>query len=422
MSFLLDVGLPAPGWQGRVKNGAYVDPDGVRIEFLYDNVARNTTKRTSIFQFNRLDGAYVQDNGISQRDYPITCIFSGTNHDLEATAFENSLFKVGVGSLEHPLYGTFKVVPTGRIARSNNLVDEANVSTVQVTFSTTLIDVYPTDGFAPASELQQQLEGFDVVASQEFKNRAGLDSAINQAKAKAGVGTFLDTISATLESVSATTAAGRAEYDAAFRALNEGIDVLVGQPLNLAQQMLNLALAPARAVAGLQSKFDGYLAFIDAMLRTFENNKADSTYYAVNDLAVLSGVVGTIIASQEGEYQSRQQSIESASYTKTTSDDAIAAREELFKSTNETDEGGAYQSTQSSTTLGVEQLISSASGLPNEKLIILDHDASPVELCSEYYGSVSDSSLQFFLDTNDTGGDAFFLFERGREVKVFVDG
>src|SRR5690606_21656679 len=45
-----------------------------------------------------------------------------------------------------------------------------------------------------------------------------------------------------------------------------GIDVLIGQPLLLARQMLNLITAPGRALAGIVSRLEGYRDLLARML------------------------------------------------------------------------------------------------------------------------------------------------------------
>src|SRR5690606_18902767 len=129
------LGLNRPqDWRDRIKEGAYTSPGGTRIIFDFEDVSRETEKWTTAFAFRGVRDEYVQDNGHGSRKYPLRCIFSGDDCDRLATAFEAALLETGIGRLEHPLYGTFDVVPFGTISRRDGLKDQANVSVVEVTF------------------------------------------------------------------------------------------------------------------------------------------------------------------------------------------------------------------------------------------------------------------------------------------------
>src|SRR5690606_39216569 len=143
----------AVSWEDRARRGAYTSPSGVRIEFDFVQVSRETPKRTKAFEFPGLDGAYVQDNGFGARQYPLLCYFAGADCDLEATQFESALLERGVGRLEHPLYGTFDVVPYEAVARRDDLVSSANQAVVEVTFWTSIRELYPSSGVSSANEI-----------------------------------------------------------------------------------------------------------------------------------------------------------------------------------------------------------------------------------------------------------------------------
>ena len=127
-------------WSDEIQEAAYNSPSGKRQTFLYENVSRETDLKTASFVFPELDGALIQSLGLGGRTFPLKCIFSGANCNKEADSFEKLLEERGHGILEHPVYGKINVVPTGKIKRTDNLVNGANESSVEVTFSETLVD------------------------------------------------------------------------------------------------------------------------------------------------------------------------------------------------------------------------------------------------------------------------------------------
>ena len=108
-------------WQTRIGPAAYTSPSGVRLTFQYENVTRNVNKKTSNFEFPNVDGSQVQDLGRDGRKFPIRAFFTGDDHDIDASAFEDALLERGRGQLEHPFYGSFTVVPFGAITRRDDL-------------------------------------------------------------------------------------------------------------------------------------------------------------------------------------------------------------------------------------------------------------------------------------------------------------
>src|SRR5690606_22148940 len=266
------LGLNRPqDWRDRIKEGAYTSPGGTRIIFDFEDVSRETEKWTTAFAFRGVRDEYVQDNGHGSRKYPLRCIFSGDDCDRLATAFEAALLETGIGRLEHPLYGTFDVVPFGTISRRDGLKDQANVSVVEGTFWTTTRAVYPSGDGDARSEILAALEGFDVAAAQQFAEYTRLQSRLEQANMKAKIRKMLRDISAALSGASSQVASVRREFQGYVDLINSGIDVLVGQPLLLAQQMINLTTAPARAIAGIRSRLEGYA---DLLQRLFQSSRS----------------------------------------------------------------------------------------------------------------------------------------------------
>ena len=430
MALLGDLGFSTPGYQQRLREGAFTSPSGLRSVFQYAAVRRRTPKRASVYQFADVEGQYIQQHGVGGRVYPLTCYFTGDDHDLLATSFELSCHEDGVGRLEHPLYGVFDVVCTGEVDRRNDLVTAANQSVVEVTFETSLASVYPSLEGLGVNELLQSVDGFNVAAAEQFRVSGQLSSALAQAEIKGTVRALLGDISASLAKAANATTESRRAFDAQQRALNEGLDVLVGQPLELARQITNLIQTPSRTFGALVARLEGYAALAQRILgRSVELSSAgtgpDEVTRAANDfwaadLVATSAMSGALLASANASYRAKPDALAAAAALQSQLDVTLAWRETQIASLATIDVGDAHQAIQAAGAAGVGYLVQQAHSLKPERRVTLDRARTFVDLCFELYGAVDDASLQFFIDSNALTGSEILEIPRGRSVVYYA--
>lgn len=129
-------------WDTDIIEAVYISPSGKSYPFGYEsNLTKKTDLKTASFTFPGKDGSLVVPLGIGGKSFSFNCLFYGKDCKKEADDFEEALCERGYGELQHPLYGNFKVVPTGSIERSDDVVSGVGVSTVAVTFATSYGDV-----------------------------------------------------------------------------------------------------------------------------------------------------------------------------------------------------------------------------------------------------------------------------------------
>lgn len=395
-------------------------------------MSRETERRTAEFSFNGLDGVYIQDNGHGARKYPLRCIFSGNDHDRIATQFEDSLLTKGVGELEHPLYGTFPVVPVGSITRRNDLVAEANQSVVEVTFSTTLASVYPSGQGFPVSELQASISDFDLAAALQFSQTVSLSSAVQKASIKSVVRSALAEVRSGFEQLSGPLAQARRTVAEQQALINESIDVLVGAPLNLGQQLVNFALTPSRAFAGYIGRLEGYGRMIDGILRNFSSTSGDDSQLLVTieakrnelrvaDLMALSAVAGSVNSIVDQKYSTRPEALQAAETILNQMDLVVAWRDKRFDALGLTDTGEAYQAVQKAVAQAAGYLVESSFSLVPERRIVLDRARTILDVCGQLYGSTSNDRIDFLINSNSLSGDEILELPRGRVISYYVN-
>jgi len=431
-------------WEDRIQEGAYISPKGTRILFQWEDLSRNFDKRGTVFTFPGVNGGYVQQKGYSERRYPLRCYFTGKNCDLEATAFEAALLEPGIGKLEHPLYGEIPdVVPFGTVTRRDDLKSEANQSIVEVTFLTTLGSVYPSALADPRSEIQAYILGFDVAAAQQFSDVTSLAGAVEQANMKSTIRKFLRDVNSTMKTASDSVAKVRREMADIQSLINFGLDTLVGQPLLLARQCVNLVRAPARAIDGIISRLDAYRNLAESIFASAAGTPAETlaagTALAVRttqvandfhaaDLFASSAVAGSVAATLETQYETRPQAIAAAEEVLAQAAALIAWRDTGFTAlegiaqigTFQVDQGESYQQLQNAVALAAGRLIEISFTLIPERRIVLDRPRTIVDLCAELYGQV-DERLDFMIQSNNLSGSEILELPRGSAIVYYPD-
>ena len=429
--------------EDRVREAAYTSPKGTRLTFDFEDVSRSVDKRTAAFEFPGIDGAYIQDNGYGARSYPLRCFFHGYEHDLQALAFEAALLERGVGTLQHPLYGTFDAVPFGSITRRDDLKSAANQTIIEVTFMTTVGTVYPTGQRQPSSEIDVLLSNYDAAAAQHFADAADLEGAVKQAPAKSTIRDFLLKTSGALDSVSNTTLGVTRAFREAQSTINLGMDVLIGQPLQIAQQIGNMLTLPARALAGIQSRLDAYGDLAADIFGADAGKPGDRligsaslalrTTRVANDFHIADHfargtVAGSVTAVRSHTFTSKPQAILAAATILDQLDYVVEQRDQGFAdlaviadaSPLQTDTGGAIQALQDAVALAAGHLIEVSFSLLPERRIWLDRPRTIIDLCSELYGTVADDKLDFLIDTNDLTGDEILELPRGKSIVYYA--
>jgi hypothetical protein len=438
---LLGLNDPAASWERRLREAAYTGPKGTRVKFLYEELGRITPLRGTVFEFPGIDDAYVQRRGFGARQYPIRAIFPGKDHDLIATAYEVALCEAGIGKLEHPMYGTINVVPVTGIERTNDMVDGRNVSVVTTVFSTTTGAVYPSAKANGKNELTAAIEGFNVQAAQQFNGVTDFRSAIAKANIKATIRKFLRTINGTMQAVSNQVADVRREIADGQALIQESLDTLVGRPLLLAQQIVNLIQAPGRALAGIQAQLDSYArlaaaimgsthgrpeaALVGGLLLPLRRNKVANDFHLA-DLVVAGAVTGGIVAALNAVFNTRPEAAAAAIEIGEQHQAAVSWRDEGFTSLGtvpvvgayQTDVGATHQALRDAVARAQAYLLDASFSLAPERIFTLESDRSLLDVAAEIYGAV-DSRLDLLITSNNLSGSQILELKRGTKIRYY---
>ena len=441
-------------WQDRLRQAAYTGPSGTRLRFDYEDVSREYEARGTVFDFPGVNESYVQRTGFASRKYPLRCIFWGDDHDRFATAFEALLLENGVGKLEHPMYGTVDVVPFGTITRNDSLKTAANQTIIELTFWSTLRAIYPEARSDPQNEIKAALNGFNAAKAQEFADKMNLVGAVNKARAKATIRNLLQGISSGLEGISDTVTSISETMRTVQSDINFGMDVLIGQPLLLAQQIINLTTLPARAIAGIESRLEQYGLLLDRIIESSAGSPAEQVATSVSllqsqtniandfhssDLVAMTCVSAAVLAAASTPVNSngslvfdspvfttKPQAMRAAEAILEMSDEAVVWRDLGFEALqtfdsigpNQIDFGESYQALQEAVALAAGYLVQVSFQVIPERRLILDRARTIVDVAAEVYGAV-DSRLDFLINSNDLTGSEILELPAGKTIVYY---
>ncbi len=436
--------LSSETWEDRLREAAFTTPKNKRITFAYEDVQRTTPINGTMFTFPGVNNAYPQRNGFGSREYPLRCFFSGPNHDKIATAFEAAVLEPGVGRLEHPMYGRIPVVAFGQITRNDALKTAANQTIIELSFFTTIGEIYPSTQPGGVNEIAAALEGFDVAAAQDFDSLTDLASAVRKAQSKATIRSYLLKVSSELQKISdSVTTVNRAFRDAQAT-VNLGLDVLIGQPLLLARQLCDLVKAPGRALIGIESRLDGYANLAASIFSSKSANPGEAfasgasllqrqgritNDLRISELFAANAVAGSIAATTvAGSFATRPSAIAAAVAIQEQLDAFVAWRDAGFAAVAQlptpgvthADIGETMQALQNAASLAVGYLVQTSFGLVPERRLVLDRDRTILDVAAELYGTV-DGKLDLLINSNNLTGDEILELPRGKTISYFSE-
>lgn len=408
-------------WQDRLREAAYTSPEGTRTVFGYENVRQAVDKKTAGFEFPDAEGTFVQDNGRSGRRYPLRVFFWGSNYDLEAQAFEDTLLERGTGKLEHPIYGTVDVVPFGTITRRDDLKTGSNQAIIEVTFWATIGLIYPAVQADPASAVLTAVSDYNTAVAEEFEASTSLDSAVERASFKNTYQAALDATRSGLQAIADTQDDVRRQFDAIADSLDVGLDTLVGTPLTLALQTVQLIQSPARALTNIVARLSKYQDLATALISGDGAvvEPGQSNRFHGKDLFASTYVSGSVVSVINNQFSTKVEALEAAEAVLAQLDAVVTWRDDSFATLEEVDTGGAYQQLQEAVALTAGFLVEISFSLLQERRIVLDRARTIIDLAAELYGSVDDR-LDFLINSNALTGSEILEIPKGREIVYYV--
>jgi hypothetical protein len=397
-------------WDDRLKEAAYTPPSGTRLTFDFEDVSRESDKKTTVFTFPDRDGAFVQDLGLGGRRYPMRVIFY------------DALEEKGGGVLEHPAYGRKEVVPTGTIRQRDDLKTAANQAIIEVTFWESIFDLtFPNASTSATSATDAAIEGFASAAPLQFADTLSLVTSSEKAGFISKFTAGLDATRSALLAVATTDEATGRQFDALYDTITTNISALIETPATLAAGVIELIRLPAQVSASIESKINAYATLIDGLTSvsfvTSFDSQPDNAFIGdqlLADAAHIALIESTILS----EFMTRPGAIAAA--------ENIAASYVVVTDWADTnravlgliDTGETYQALVSATSVATGRLVDISFTLLQERIFTLQSPRTPLDLVAELYGEL-DPKLDFFINSNSLVGTELIEVPAGREIKFY---
>jgi len=415
-------------WDSDLVAAVYTAPSGKKFQFEYDSkLSSEVDLKTATFTFPERDGALVVPLGIGGRRFSFTCYFYGKDCADKADDFEEGLKERGYGELQHPIYGNHKVVPTGTINRTDDVVASVGVSSVAVTFSETIIvnsvvnsEVLETDAINEAAdkfEKKSKLEFVKDIADNTIKGaiwvadmyKRGMATAIKGLKSVAQMEKSIYTKFSTIESE-----------------LWSNIDNLINAAEDIAVQTVKLLRLPAQVATNTGAKVEAYSSVVNTLASNFKDNpfglenaknQWTSTRLMLESL-VTGCSCGAALDSGRSNFKTRDEAVECANMILDMYDIVVAFEEKNIAKDYYVETGESFGAMRDVVAKAVSMIINNSFALPTRKTIILGKDRQIVELVYDLYGDLSKLD-QFILD-NKINYNELEIIPMGREVAYYV--
>jgi len=425
----------------------YTSPSGKEFSFAYENLTHEVDLKTVTFTFPEKDGAYIQSLGRGGRRFPMTCIFTGEDCNIKADNFEAALEERGIGSLQHPIYGTRSVVPTGSIKRNDGLVTEYNTSTVEITFSETLSKEQVLKSSVELSgEVSEAMEKFADASIAEFTATVTLTDA-SETMAMAEV--MAKTSELVTDEMDKFIKDGSSNWlDDATKNINNAYTQIrkavkeATKYTNNIRQFSSTVLAamrlPATVICAPMKVISSYANLVTETVNMFKKDPIGinkiKNQFASTKFAVMGAVASlceslsfSCANSSDGGggnaksrgFKSREDAMNTVTevmelYDKVKDFCDSKIEKDVYVDTEE-----SYAAFQEVVTKTIAQIIESSFSLRNRRIIVLDRDRALIELVGELYDDI-DSNIDEFIMDNHLNWESLKILPMGSEVSYYV--
>jgi prophage DNA circulation protein len=377
-----------------------------------------------------LNGVYYRDLGFDGRDYPVSCVFDGPDHDRDAQNFIRTLLESALdnpGILEHPVEGVKQVVvDSGRVIE--HPTEDAAETIVEVLFQEQTLPP-EVEQNAPTVSTQKQFSALSDSASSDFAGLSFIDTANGRLSAVKAATANINKISETMSSVARGNSQVITQINLIQDDILRNIDTLVKAPATLADQAQALVGTIRNIPGNLQAKIAGWKELYEGTRspdgELLAPNGVNRNALSNRELTCTACVGNMLLAIAE----------ESDSFT--SSLDALNTLEEVQALRADLEAFLAEQQSAYDESLIQDQYISQSETLDQMATlaqiagnavraavpqigarvsVVLPRDHNVLTLCWTYYESIDDPLPDQVIDTNRLDISGIVLLKKGTEI------
>ena len=399
-------------WRDRLKPASYTPPGGQALTFQYVDVSASAELRGTRYDFSGREGTYAQPTGSSGRVFPLRLLIDGPDYDIAAEALFEALRVPGTGVLSHPVHGSINVVPMGKIDRRDNLVTGANVAVIDVTFWETIGALFPSGQTDPASAVAQTVINYNNDAAQDYEDALDISTELEKITVVSQVRALTDTVQGILAPVAEATESTRGQFNEIYNSISQGVDTVIGSPLDLAFQISLLIQSPGRSAELWGDKLSAYRDLADQI---FATSPASVNEFKTSDLYASGALTGTIVSAVNTQFNTQPEALIAAQNILLLAEDLTVWRDTFAPD----DTGFSYSAWQQAAAIAAGFLVEISFSLAQERTVTLTRDRTIIDTCAELYGEI-DTKLDFFITSNALSGSEIVELPAGKTIKYYV--
>ncbi|QZI90811.1 hypothetical protein MYOV066v1_p0033 [Vibrio phage PS15B.3] len=413
-------------WQDRLQSCVYTSPSGAEFTLQYEDVRRKIKKKTTVFEFVSSNDVYVQDNFAGAKTYPMSVYFSGEDHDTQANEFFEALSEQGAGKLQHPIYGLLTVNATDDIEQVDRLKTGANQSAFTITFIETITDLYPSAQTNRNESAQAASTNFDNIKSEEFADGISMESVAEEQSLINEIDDFVGSVEEGLQELVENVEDAQKFVNDVSNSITNGIDVLIGIPLTLASQCIQLVKSVTNAVGLIGAKLDSYGDMLDDIIGDDKttpptHNNVGQNSVQTQDLFASSNVSAIADSILATEFETRDEALTAAISIQDSFFEYVEWKERNFVSVSIEDEGAGYEALLDHVTKTVGSVIESASSLQRYRNVVLERDMLVLDFAYQYFGTSDSDTVERVILLNGLDNSDIWTIPRGTLMRYLVN-
>lgn len=425
-------------WFQRTRRASYRAPSGRNIYFIYEDMTSTVDLKTHQFVFPEADGSLIQQTATAGDEFPIRAIFNGQNYDLAIRTFMEMLKEPGIGTLNHPIHGQQKVIPTGKVKRKDNRTSASNEGEVLVTFKKTNEALYRAQRRNDRAEIQRKSRGFELKAIEDFANLLNFPGI---SEILPFLTLLFDTSANPLNLIQEFLPDDpriKNLFQTFARLLTPGNDnpFLENKRRPIAQAITEVTKLPSPVTTSVLITYDP-----EILIDEYESTRQEITgrtdqltprneQVLANtwSSALINAQVNTAINSQ---FPTRPATNRVARKLQNAFTDHFQWHENYYDATvpedgsapinNGPDETTSTQDLQEVVVDAAAHLTEISFAQPAEQRLILTRPRTLVDLTAQLYKRVDDETLNFMIDTNELVGQEILEIPKGREILYYPD-
>jgi hypothetical protein len=391
-------------------------------------------KRIDSRRYVGINNSERVDLGWDDDGYPMSCVFSGPDHDTDALAFIETLKERATpsrpGILEHPREGIKEVVVES-VATTHDPVHDAAETIVEVVFLLQ-IRLPGQRNESPVVATRKQFEAVNAAGANDFSLAQSVATAGDRLATIQEVKAQLKNITNAIGDVVAANAQALATFNAIQADILQSLDTIVKSPLTLATQMQQMTQAALAVPGNLAEKTVGWIELYNAAIGN--SNLFDATPTSANknrvatqELTATSGLSANLanVVFQIDQFDSKSVAFDALSraqqevlnlgadldYMQDTYEKELL--QDRFYSQRE-----AYQELSELTRVVTAATRQLSGRLRTTVTVKLLSDTHLYDLAAKYYRDVSDDSLDFIIDQNGLTLENLYVIPAGTELEI----